>query len=262
MRPASTKSTRSARASGRAGRCSEIDDGALEPLHDVEEALGGVRVELRGRLVEQQQARAQRERRGQADPLQLTAGQLGRRAVGELLGADERERLLDPRPDLGRAATAVFSRPKATSFATRIITIWSSGSWNTDATCPASWAGVASRVSRPQTTTRPEKVPPWKCGTRPASARTSVDLPEPDGPSSDDVLAFGELERDAVERDVRRRRRRSGGCRRRLQPQRPHGDQGDRRRRARRGRGCATAAGARACAGRSRSRAPPSPRRG
>ena len=96
----------------------------------------------------------------------------------------------------------MFSRPKATSFATRIITIWSSGSWNTEATCPASWAGVASRVSRPHTTTRPENVPPWKCGTRPASARTSVDLPEPDGPSSDDVLAVGDLERDAVERDV------------------------------------------------------------
>ena len=78
----------------------------------------------------------------------------------------------------------MFSRPKAISFATCAITIWSSGSWKTDATMPASWAGRASRVSSPPTTTLPEKTPPWKCGTSPASARRSVDLPEPDGPSS------------------------------------------------------------------------------
>ena len=35
----------------------------------------------------------------------------------------------------------MFSSPKATSFATRVITIWSSGSWKTEATVPASCGG-------------------------------------------------------------------------------------------------------------------------
>ncbi len=77
-----------------------------------------------------------------------------------------------------------FSSPNATSFSTTVITTWSSGSWKTVATVPARSAGRATRVSRPATTTRPAKVPPWKCGTSPARARTSVDLPEPEGPSS------------------------------------------------------------------------------
>ena len=62
-------------------------------------------------------------------------------------------------------------------------TIWSSGSWKTLATVPASSAGRVRRVSRPATSTRPSKRPPWNHGTRPANARSSVDLPEPDGPS-------------------------------------------------------------------------------
>src|SRR5215203_6957052 len=37
------------------------DDRAREPLHEVEERLGGVGIELRGRLVEEQQPRPQRE---------------------------------------------------------------------------------------------------------------------------------------------------------------------------------------------------------
>ncbi len=77
-----------------------------------------------------------------------------------------------------------FSSPKATSFATIVITTWSSGSWKTVAAVPARSDGRTARVSRPATTTQPEKRPPWKCGTSPASARSRVDLPEPDGPKS------------------------------------------------------------------------------
>ena len=33
-------------------------------------------------------------------------------------------------------------------------------------------------------TTRPANVPPWKCGTSPHAARSSVDLPDPDAPAS------------------------------------------------------------------------------
>ena len=78
----------------------------------------------------------------------------------------------------------MFSSPKTTSARTRVNTTWSSGSWKSVATVPASSAGRTRRVSSPETSTRPEKRPPWKCGTSPASARSSVDLPEPDGPNS------------------------------------------------------------------------------
>ena len=37
---------------------------------------------------------------------------------------------------------------------------------------------------QPATTSRPLASPPWKCGTSPHSARSSVDLPDPDTPAS------------------------------------------------------------------------------
>ena len=52
------------------------------------------------------------------------------------------------------------------------------------ATVPASAAGPCERVSRPADLDAAREAPPWKCGTSPASARSSVDLPLPDGPSS------------------------------------------------------------------------------
>jgi hypothetical protein len=39
-------------------------------------------------------------------------------------------------------------------------------------------------VSSPPTTTRPANVPPWKCGTSPEAARSSVDLPLADRPAT------------------------------------------------------------------------------
>ena len=54
--------------------------------------------------------------------------------------ADERQRLIDTGPDLV-GSTPRFSSPNATSLPTRFITTWSSGSWKTDATVPASCAG-------------------------------------------------------------------------------------------------------------------------
>ncbi len=82
------------------------------------------------------------------------------------------------------APCRAFSSPKLTSARTRVSTTWSSGSWNSVATVPTRSAGGVVRVSRPPTTTRPAKRPPWKCGTSPDSARSSVDLPEPEAPSS------------------------------------------------------------------------------
>ena len=59
-----------------------------------------------------------------------------------------------------------------------------SGSWNSVPTTAASFAGPCSRVSSPPHSTRPANVPPWKCGTSPHAARSSVDFPDPEAPAS------------------------------------------------------------------------------
>ena len=176
--------TRSAIASARSTRCSREHDGAARLLDRGEERLGAGRVELRRRLVEQQQlaARARAPRRGR----RAAARRPRARPCVAPRGAPPRPRRApaSTRGQISSGATPRFSSPNATSFSTRVITTWSSGSWKTEATVPASSAGPCERVSSPPTSTRPEKRPPWKCGTRPASARSSVDLPLPDGPSS------------------------------------------------------------------------------
>ena len=73
---------------------------AREPLDEVEERLRAAGVELRGGLVEQQQLRLERERRGEADPLQLAARELGDVPLGEVLRADRSERGVGARQDL------------------------------------------------------------------------------------------------------------------------------------------------------------------
>ena len=65
-----------------------------------EECLGAIGVELGRRLVEQQELRSQRERRGEADALQLPARELDRAAAREMRRADLTERDGDLRPDL------------------------------------------------------------------------------------------------------------------------------------------------------------------
>ena len=88
------------------------------------------------------------------------------------------------RSGIAAAGTPALSRPKATSRATAPSTAWPSGSWKTIPARRAIRAGGVARVSCPATVTRPEKRPPWKWGTRPHSARSSVNFPSPEGPSS------------------------------------------------------------------------------
>ena len=76
------------------------DDGALRLLDRGEECLGTVCVELGRRLVEQQELRSQRERRREADALQLSARELDRAPAREVRRADLTERDRDLRPDL------------------------------------------------------------------------------------------------------------------------------------------------------------------
>ena len=89
---------------------------------------------------------------------------------------------------LDRATAAAlqprFSSGNASSDRTLAITTCVSGSWNSVPATAASSAGPCSRVSSPPQLSSPANVPPWKCGTRPAAARSSVDLPEPEPPAS------------------------------------------------------------------------------
>ena len=100
---------------------------ARQTLDQVEERLGRLRVELRGRLVEQQQPRPQRERRGETDALQLAPRELADRPLGEVLGADRARAPRRPaarsppaRPRGSRGRTRPRSRPGSSP-------TWSSG---------------------------------------------------------------------------------------------------------------------------------------
>ena len=258
------KSTRSACASGRAGRCSETTTAHGSALDEVEERLGGRRVELRRRLVEQQQLRPQRERRREADALQLAARQLAVTARSARCSAPTSASASSTRGQISAGSTPRFSSPNATSFATRLITTWSSGSWKTDATVPGELARAASRACRARRRRRGPRRRRRGSAARARRARAAASTcPSPDGAEQRDVLA--------VARSAARRRRSTGAPPRvgeaelvdaSLEPQRPHDDDRDGQRRARRGRAAPTAGAAPASARRGRSRAPPSPRRG
>ena len=84
------------------------DDGGAEPLDRREQQPGRLGIELGHRLVEEQQLRLERERRGQADPLQLAAGELDRLPAPEVERVDRLERALDTGPDFRRRDAEVL----------------------------------------------------------------------------------------------------------------------------------------------------------
>ena len=128
-------------------------------------ASGAARARTRARRV------AARRRRARPSPL------------GQMLDADERQRLVDPRPDLRRLDAEVLEPEgdlvrdlRHHDLVLRIL--------EDRRHRAGEIARVASRACRdPRRRRVPENVPPWKCGTSPASARSRLDLPEPDGPS-------------------------------------------------------------------------------
>ena len=75
----------------RLARAVELDDQLDEPLLRA-------RVERGGRLVEQQHLGVHHQHRGDGDPLLLAAGQLVRRAVGQVGDVEHRQRVVDPLP--------------------------------------------------------------------------------------------------------------------------------------------------------------------
>src|SRR6266566_599884 len=82
--------------------------GDTEPDDMLEERVGATGIELGSRLVEQEQLRPQRDGRGEADTLQLSSRELGNGAIGEVLAADRRERLVRTTEDLRRWGTDIL----------------------------------------------------------------------------------------------------------------------------------------------------------
>ena len=85
-----------------------------ERLDQVEHALAGVRVEVPGRLVAEQQLRALGERAGERDALGLTARELGRQASAfasrpTSAAARSASTAIGPSATAARAAKATFS---------------------------------------------------------------------------------------------------------------------------------------------------------
>jgi hypothetical protein len=76
-----------------------------EPFDRPEEELRGVGIELRGRLVEEEQRGLEGEGRGETHPLELSPRELDRLPAPEVKRVHRRERALHARPDLrGRNA--------------------------------------------------------------------------------------------------------------------------------------------------------------
>ena len=75
------------------------DHGCAARERVLEERLRALRIELRRRLVEEQQLGLERERRREADALQLAAGKLRDAAAGQVRGTDGRQRSLRARQD-------------------------------------------------------------------------------------------------------------------------------------------------------------------
>ena len=156
----------------------------VDAAQDAEQLVAGDGVELGGRLVEQQQPRPPGQRRAERDALELAAGQLVRRAV-EQPGDAERERgLLHPARDRRRAPAAVLERERELG-AHRAHHDLRLGVLEQRAGDRGQLGrAVLARVEAAGHAAGPANSPPWKCGTSPAAARSSVDLPEPEPPAS------------------------------------------------------------------------------
>ena len=84
------------------------EDRRAELAGEIEESFGALRIELRGRLVEQEQRGREGEDRGEAHPLELSGGQRLRPALGQPLAAYFGERVVHARPDLARRRADVL----------------------------------------------------------------------------------------------------------------------------------------------------------
>ena len=150
-------------------------DLALDPLELDLHLLAQLQVERAERLVEQQHRGPVDERPGQRDALLLAARQLARPGLLAARAADELERLLDALR-ISRSATLRRFSPKATLVARRgARRARSSGR-------PCSRCAGRAAPSPPA---RPQEDRPSLGCSKPATIRSVVVLPQPDGPSSE-----------------------------------------------------------------------------
>ena len=156
----------------------------VEPAQQPDQLVAGDRVQLRGRLVEQHQPRAARERRAERDALLLAAGELVGRAVEQRVDAERERHLLDPARDRRGAVAAALERERELG-AHRAHHELRLGVLEERAGERARVGGpVLARVEARERRRARRSAPPWKCGTRPQAARSSVDLPLPESPAS------------------------------------------------------------------------------
>ena len=140
-------------------------------------------------------------RRGDRHALQLAA----RQRVGAPLEQLAR-RPSDSAVSSTARATAAGGSPRCSSGSsssarTPPITTCVSGSWKTVPHDGRQLARpVLAHVEPADRQLARSASPPWKCGTSPQSARSSVDLPEPDTPGEHGERAGLELERDVAQR--------------------------------------------------------------
>jgi hypothetical protein len=126
-------------------------------------------------LVEQDQGRRWRQRPGQGDPLLLAAGELVGEALGQARETDQLEQLLDP------AAASPASR-QAEADVGGDVEVGEERSLL--ATKPTLRRSGATCVPPSQTTRPPRWIVPASARSKPATRRSSVVLPQPEGPST------------------------------------------------------------------------------
>ena len=149
----------------------------MQPAQPVAQLRADLRVERAERLVEQQHPRLDGERARQRHPLALAAGELRRVAVLVAGEPDDPEQLVDARGDLGLRALA-DRQPEGDVLAHGHVL--EGGVVLEDEADPALLRRApASGVARRAIATRPASG-----ASSPAMIRSSVDLPEPLGPSS------------------------------------------------------------------------------
>ena len=148
------------------------------------ERAGGRRVEVGGRLVEDEDPGSRRERAGQREPLLLAAGQLRRPLTARARRGRPRRAPRARAPASRRAAsrgsrarTRRRPRPAPSRAGSR-------GPGTRARPAPRPRRPTPSTGSRPSTVRRPCQSPGNSRGTRPASASASVLLPDPDGPTT------------------------------------------------------------------------------
>ena len=143
-------------------------------------SMAGVRVEVSGRLVGQQDQRPVDERAGDRDPLLLATGELVRAA-----GAPCRRGRPAPAPRAPpcgrRAADLPITSSANATFSTTVLFGSSRKSWNTQPIARRKPRDLPRAAARP--TSRPStKILPLVGTSSCSSSSMNVDLPEPDGP--------------------------------------------------------------------------------